>query len=109
MLYLSGIIISLFLSLILITKRKKTSADFILLGWLLVLGFHLLAFYIVFSKQQMTFPTLVALGLPLPLVHGPFLYLYTYQQTSSRPFNRKQLLHFIPVLLSYLLFASFFY
>jgi AraC-like DNA-binding protein len=49
------------------------------------------------------------MGFSLPLVHGPFLYLYTMQQTSSVPFNKKQLLHFLPVLLSFLLFAEFYF
>lgn len=108
MLYLSGIIISFFLSLVLIAKRNKSQADYILLAWLIILGFHLLTFYFFFT-QQLRYPALVALGLPLPLVHGPFLYLYTHLQTSSQRFNRLQLLHFVPVLLSYVLFAKFFF
>jgi AraC-like DNA-binding protein len=48
------------------------------------------------------------LAIPIPLAHGPFLYLYTCQQTSDHRFNKKQLLHFIPLLLSYFLIADFF-
>ena len=109
MLYLSGIIISFFLALVMTTKRNKTQSDYILLAWIFILGFHLLTFYFVFTQQQMDFPTLVAIGIPLPLLHGPFLYLYTRQQTTSQPFHKKQLLHFIPVLISYLLIAKFFF
>ena len=107
MLYLSGIIISFFLSLVLFAKRNKSQADYILLAWLIVLGFHLLTFYLFFT-QQFHHTAIIVLGLPLPLAHGPFLYLYTHQQTSSHRFNKFQLLHFVPVLLSYLLFLKFF-
>lgn len=107
MLYLSGIIISFFLSLVLITKRNKSQADYILLAWLIILGIHLLTFYFYFT-QQFRYPALIVLGFPLPLIHGPFLYLYTHLQTSSQRFNKLQLLHFLPVLVTYLLYAKFF-
>jgi AraC-like DNA-binding protein len=45
---------------------------------------------------------------PLPLAQGPFLYLYTCLQTAAVPFRKKQLLHFLPLLLSYMLFIPFF-
>jgi AraC-like DNA-binding protein len=94
---------------VLITKRNKTHADFILAAWLGVIGFHLLAFYLFFTNQQFEFPTTVALGISLPLAHGPFLYLYTRRQTTSSPFDKKQILHFLPVLLSYLLYIKFYF
>ncbi len=108
MLYLSGIILSFFLSFLLITKRDKTQADVILAAWLGVTGIHMLSFYLLFTNQYMEYPTFVALGFSLPLTQGPFLFLYTRQQTSSVPFKAKALLHFLPLLLSYLLFFGFF-
>ncbi|MFZ1677005.1 MAG: hypothetical protein WAT91_07025 [Saprospiraceae bacterium] len=87
MLYLSGIIISFFLAIVLLTKKYKSHADYILMTWLIILGFHLVTFYFSFTNQQLDVPVLIAIGMTLPLVHGPFLYLYTYQQTSAFPFN----------------------
>jgi AraC-like DNA-binding protein len=107
MLYLSGIILAFFLAFVLITKRDKTHADYVLAAWLAVTGFHLVTFYLFFTKQYVSHPSLVALGFPLPLAQGPFLYLYTSLQTSSVPFKKRHLLHFLPLLLSYLLFAEF--
>ncbi|MGB4847638.1 MAG: helix-turn-helix domain-containing protein [Saprospiraceae bacterium] len=109
MLYLSGIIISFFLAIVLLTKKHKSHADYILMNWLIILGFHLVTFYFFFTNQQLDYPVLIAIGMSLPLVHGPFLYLYTYQQTSAFPFNIKQLLHFLPPLLSYMMFAKFYF
>ena len=83
MLYLSAIILSFFLSIVLISKRNKTHADYILAAWLGIIGFHLLTFYLFFTNQQLDYPSVVVMGFSLPLVHGPFLYLYTRQQTSS--------------------------
>jgi len=50
----------------------------------------------------------MGLNVPLPLVHGPFLYLYTYQQTTDKPFQIKQLLHFVPLFLMYVIFWKYF-
>ena len=91
-----------------VTKKHKSPADFILMAWLIIFGIHLLAFYIFFTGQQFDYPLFAGLGMSLPLVHGPFLYLYTYQQTSSKPFQLRQLFHFLPLFLSYLLFSRFF-
>jgi AraC-like DNA-binding protein len=107
MLYLSAIFLSFFLSIVLITKRNKTHADYILAIWLAIIGFHLLIFYLYFTHQVPDYPSIVVLGFSLPLAHGPFLYLYTRQQTSSSPFNKKLILHYLPLLLSILLFADF--
>src|ERR1044072_5347615 len=108
MLYLSGIILSFFLSFLLLTKKHKSGADYILVTWLAVLGFHLLSFYVLYTGQDSRYPYIIALGMPLPLAHGPFLYLYTLQQTSDRPFSAKLLLHFIPLLAAYGMFVPFF-
>ncbi len=109
MLYLTGIIISSFLALVMATKKNKSSADYILMAWMIIFGFHLLSFYYIFTNQQFDFPIIVGLGTALPLVHGPFLYLYTYQQTSAQPFNKKLLLHFLPFFLANLLFVKFYF
>ena len=108
MLYLSGIILSFFLAFLLFTKKNKSAADNVLIVWLCVIGFHLVTFYLFYTEQHLYYPTLTALGFPLPLAHGPFLFLYTVLQTSATVFNKKQLLHFLPVVLSYLLFTPFY-
>lgn len=109
MLYLSAIILSFFLTFVLISKRNKTHADYILTAWLGITGFLLLTFYLFFTNQELDYPTIIVMGFSLPLAQGPFLYLYTRQQTSTDPFDKKQILHFLPVLLSYLLFAKFYF
>ena len=109
-LYLSGIILAFFLSFVLITKRNKSCADYILVAWLVVAGFNLLDFFLFSTGRYVHYPTIVLLGFPLPLAHGPLLYLYTRQQTSvPTRFKKRNLLHFLPVVLTYLLFMKFYF
>jgi AraC-like DNA-binding protein len=109
MLYLPAIFLSFFLAFILFTKKNKSVADKILVAWLGVIGIHLLAFYLFFTGSYINYPFIIAVSFPLPLAHGPFLFLYTYNQTSGKVFNKTQLIHLLPVLLSLALFSGFFF
>jgi len=108
MLYLLGIFLAFFLSFLLITKKNKNAADFILSAWLCVLGLNLTAYYLLLTQQYQEFPSFVVFGTTLPLAHGPFLYLYVKQQTSQNSFLLRDYLHFLPLALGNLLFASFY-
>jgi AraC-like DNA-binding protein len=95
MFYLGGVGLAFFLNLLLLSKSRKTLADKILAGWLFVLNLHLLLFY--FRKEGL-YPELLACDFPLPLLHGPFLYLYTLALTNRLRSLRLFLLHFLPAL-----------
>lgn len=109
MFYLAGIVLAVFLSVLLITKKGRIGADLILSVWLLFIGVHLSFYYAFFISKNYSLPHLLGLELPLPLVHGPFLYVYTVASTreggNMRPLH---LIHFLPFLLSYLLFKDFY-
>lgn len=109
MLYLSAIVLSFFLSFVLVTKRGKSAGDKILVCWLLTIGIHLLFYYLFATGGYKKNPWLIIPGFSLPLTHGPFLYLYTIYQISPRHFNRVHLLHFLPALLSLSMFSEFFF
>src|SRR4051794_1475711 len=97
MIYIAGISIAFFLGLLLFSKKGKTQADKILACWLLVIGLHLLLFYLYFSKMYFNYPALLGVEIPLPLIHGPFLFLYTASLTHKFPIKKKSVvLHFIP-------------
>lgn len=109
MFFIAGITITFFLVLLLIGKKGRTPADGILAGWLFCLGLHLLLFYLFFSEKIYAFPFLLGVGIPLPLVHGPFLYLYTSALTGRLPKTLPgRLVHFVPALLSYGYMVPFF-
>lgn len=109
MFYLAGISISFFLSLLLIGKKNKTQAHKILAAWLCVLCLHLVLYYFSFSTNNKNFPLLFGLHFPMPLLHGPFLYLYAAALTKNLAANKKlDLLHFIPAIIFYLAFIPFY-
>jgi AraC-like DNA-binding protein len=108
MFYLVGIIITFFLSILLIGKKGKSEADQILTIWLMFTGLHLITFYLYLSGNYIRFPWLLGIEVPLPLVHGPFLFLYTTSLTQQRRIKFVGSLHYLPVLVTYFLMIPFF-
>lgn len=105
MIYLGGVGLAIFLVLLLLSKPSKTSADKILTGWMIIITIHLLSHY--FKKVGM-FPHLLAADFPLPLIHGPCLYLYTQALTTHTLSFKRSLLHFVPALAVVLYLIPFF-
>lgn len=109
MLLLSGFFIAIFIALILVTKKNKSDADFILFLWLLVIATHLLSIYFFTTYRGEKYPTFASLSMPLTLVHGPFLFLYTSKKTSGKSFTFYDLLHFIPIFLWFVFTFDFYF
>lgn len=101
MFYYFGIGINFFLLLVLLLKKEKSTADIILAVWLLLIGLHTLLF--VVNLQPATLSTIhwiLAAATPFPLLHGPFLYLYTAASTNMLPVKKTVwLLHFMPAII----------
>jgi AraC-like DNA-binding protein len=104
MFYLAGVGLSFFLTLLLLSKRHKSIADKILAAWLIVITFHLLLFY--FFKASL-YPGLLGLGIPIPLMHGPFLYWYTRALTGRPVRHVLMLTHFVLPIAEYLYMLPF--
>jgi AraC-like DNA-binding protein len=102
-----GVFLSLFLSLILISKKNKAISDWILFAWLVTIAITLTLFILQTNKERNTYPSFLGWGFPFPLLQWPFLYLYVSTLTSKDKLNFKSLLHFIPFFLSILLFANY--
>ncbi len=107
MLYLIGVIITFFLAFILLSKSHKANADKILFFWLIGIGIHLFLYYLFFSGKYTEYPYLLGISIPLPLIHGPFLYLYTASVTNQSKNWKISLLHFLPVLISFFSLFNF--
>lgn len=107
MFYFVGIIITFFLAFLLITKKNKSKPDWILVIWLTVIGIHLTGFYSFISGQFFAHPYLLGFERPLPLLHGPLLYLYAAFSTQQRVIGKYPLLHFLPWVGTYLLLVPF--
>lgn len=91
--YLAGVGLAFFLTLLMVSKQNKNRADYLLTAWLLIITIHLLLYYF-FKTNQL--PELLGWSLALPLVHGPFLYLYTRALTNRSPSVAISGIHFIP-------------
>ena len=107
MLYFASISISLYLLLLFIGKPHKSIADKLLMVWQLIATLHLADLYWLISGNYRLYPHFLGWTAPLPLAHGPFLYLYIRYLTSPRPFNFKSLLHFIPIVLAAMVWLPF--
>lgn len=105
--YFAGILIAFFASVLILGKSQKTMADYLLSSWFFIIGIHLSFFLFLFSGDYVKFPYLLGLEIPLPLLHGPMLYLYIRFLTGSD--NKKTwLLHFAPVFIVYIMLSGFF-
>lgn len=108
MLYLTGIIITFFLVVILASKKNKSQADKILAFWLFCTGFHLFLYYLHYKNDFASFPFLLGFELPMPLLQGPFLYLYTSSLTNQNQNRKFNFLHFLPFGIAVLFLIPFF-
>lgn len=109
-LFYTGIILSAFLSLVLFSKREKSVSDYLLASWFCFSGGALFSFTLVFTQQYLTYPSLTVFGMTLPLASCPILFLYTkYQLRPIFSFDKKDLLHFVPLIIVSLMFSSFYF
>ncbi|PJJ83604.1 helix-turn-helix domain-containing protein [Mucilaginibacter auburnensis] len=108
MLHVIGIIISLFLSILLFTKKGKSTADAVLACWLFLISVHLITYYLLATRKFLEFPYLLGIEIAFPFFHGPFLYLYTSLITGKKFTKLKAAFHFIPSILVYVLLSRFF-
>ncbi len=102
MLFAVGISITFFLVFILTSKKNKSKADVILTLWLSFVGLNLLFYYIHATGKYVTFPYFLGLEIPMPLLYGPFLFLYTVALTDQEHSKKINPLHFIPFVLALL-------
>jgi AraC-like DNA-binding protein len=109
-LFTIGIFLSFFLSLLLFSKKQKTLSDKILALWMGVIGIHLSSYYLYSLGYWSKYPHLVGVTHPVPLFHGPLLFLYTlYSLRDDKRLRKVDFLHFTPVFFSYLYMTRFYF
>jgi AraC-like DNA-binding protein len=107
--FVAGIGIAVFIELLLISKKNKSGSDKILTFWMFLILVHLFLFYIQFTADVYSFPFLLGMEQPLPLLQGVFLYFYVLSLTGQLPPKRKVLLlHFLPASALYAYLVTFF-
>lgn len=98
MLIIAGVAISLFLSVLLLSKRQKQTADYILAIWLVVIACHLYLYNLLPSGDYLKAPHLIGIEKVLAIAHGPFIYLYTRTSTTPCALGFRWLVHALPTL-----------
>ncbi len=105
-----GIFLAFFLSLLLATKKSINLSDILLAIWMFIIGIHLTSYYTYSLGYWEKYPHLVGVTLPVPLLHGPMLFLYTlYSLRNERKLRKFDYLHFAPALLFYLYMCRFYF
>ncbi|MGU3374229.1 helix-turn-helix domain-containing protein [Chryseobacterium sp. M5A1_1a] len=105
--YWAGIFIACFSSFLILGKAKKKTVDFLLAVWFLIIGIHLVFFVLFRSEGYLKYPYLIGFEIPFPFMHGPMLYLYILGITGRNPGKKTWLLHWIPILLVYIVLLQF--
>lgn len=108
--FVIGIFLSFFLQFLLFMKKRKTLSDKILGCWMFVIGLHLFSYYIYNLGYWEKHPHLVGISHPVPLLHGPLLYLYVvFSLRKDQKFQWRDWAHFLPFVLAYLYMIPFFF
>ncbi len=97
-----GVVLSFFLGILLFTKKDKVLTDTLLTIWLFTIGIHLTGYFLHHNGFWETHPHLIGTTAPLPLLYGPFLYLYVeYSIKKDDQLLTTDYLHFLPALIAY--------
>ena len=108
--FISGIFMSFFIVLLLLTKKNKALNDKILAAWIAIIGIHLLGYYFNQMGYWDKYPNLIGVTAPVPLFHGPLLYLYClYSFRSESRMRNVDYLHFVPGIAAYIYMFKFFF
>lgn len=108
--FIIGIFLSLFLSILALGKKQKSLPDIILAIWLFIIALHLTNYYLYSLDYWSRYPHLIGVMLPLPLFHGPMLYLYTlHSLRPDRSLRKKDYLHFLPAMATWIYMIPFYF
>lgn len=102
-----GLAQSLFAAFVLVTKKRVAIYDRIMIACLLTFALKFTMF-LLHTEYGEFFDLEISMGL-IPLTFGPYVYLYTIYLVDRRTeFNWRDLYHFIPFVVSTLVYYSFF-
>jgi len=88
---------------LLICSRQVANASRILGAWSLLLALNFLGTFIYMNGELNAFSSFIGYSAFLPACYGTLLYLYCRHALVERALTLKDLWHFIPILLCYLL------
>jgi AraC-like DNA-binding protein len=108
--FLIGTVQAFFLSLLLFSKKNKSTGDCILGVWIAFIGLHLLDTYLHSSGVVLKYPHLMGIGHNFPILQGPFMFIYVLVMIDKEGrFKFVYWLHAIPFFLATLYLSYDFY
>lgn len=106
--FVIGIFLCCFLSVLLFSKAPKRLPDNILGVWLLCIAVYLLNYYLHYLGYWEKYPHLVGATHPFPLLFAPFVYLYVVANLRQpQRLYWQDGLHFLPFAVTYVLMFPF--
>ncbi|MFC2115368.1 helix-turn-helix domain-containing protein [Bacteroidota bacterium] len=103
--------LALFLSILVLFKKRRSYSDNLLFAWLLFIALHTVLEYLQLynSEQNYPFPRLIGVTFSFPAIHPIliFLYILSYIRPGTR--NSKVLWHIVPVIVLNIVFIKTFY
>jgi len=102
-LYATGAFQGILLGGLLICSRQVANASRILGVWSLLLALNFLGIFIYMNGELNAFSSFIGYSAFLPACYGTLLYLYCRHALVDRALRLKDLWHFTPILLCYLL------
>ncbi len=108
--FLFGTVQAFFLSLLILTKKKKSTGDYVLGCWMIFIGLHLLDYYSFSTMLFLKYPKIGGIGMNFPLLQGPFMFVYVLIMTNKTGrFKKIYLLNALPFVLVTIYFLFNFY
>ncbi len=97
--------LTLFFTFLIFSKKQRVFADTTLIVWLLLIAFHLIAYY--FEVNQLNYYDVLAeFSGAFVFLHGPLILLYITAIYEQRSFSKLQLLHFAPMFLNMIIIPT---
>ncbi|MCK5029116.1 MAG: AraC family transcriptional regulator [Bacteroidales bacterium] len=108
-LYLIGFVQSIFFIVLILTKRKKQLKDYLLSGYILILGLNLIFMYWMETGFHDTNPLVIILDFAYWVLLGPLLFLYIEITTAKKPkLKWIHLIHLFPLVFILIAFSDYF-
>ena len=108
--YLLAAVQGILLTIVLLSRKQNHTANKILAVATFIISIDLL-FAVYYSKSwYMVYPHIMGISYPFPLLYGPLFYLYVkLVSKKTARFRRIDLLHFLPVVIVYVLCIPVFF
>lgn len=107
---IAGIVLAAFFLLLILSKKSKKTHDYILLCWLLLVGFHQLYYYINFREISESHQLFLIMGNFFPFLYGPIILLYVITVAAKKKLRlKKHLWHFLPFMYFSTIYIIYYY